>query len=62
MAQNVLMGAAGVFIPVLWFGMDFQDAPGKEGAALKQRNAYLSRLAATRCAAPGQASLQPSRG
>lgn len=61
-AQNVLMGTAGLFIPVLWFGMDFQDAPGKEGAALKQRNAYLSRLAATRCAPPAQASLAPSRG
>ena len=61
-AQNVMTGAAGLFIPVLWFGMDFQDAPGKEGAALKQRNAYLARLAATRCAPPAQASLSPTRG
>jgi hypothetical protein len=62
-AQNVIMGAAGLFIPVLWLGMDFQDAPGKEGAALRQRNAYLARVAATRCAAPpAQASLLPSRG
>jgi hypothetical protein len=51
-AQNVIMGTAGLFIPVLWFGMDFQDAPGKEGAALRQRNAYLARLAEARCAPP----------
>lgn len=61
-AQNVIMGAAGLFIPVLWFGMDFQDAPGKEGAALRQRNEYLARVAATRCAPPAQAGLLPSRG
>ena len=61
-AQNVIMGAAGLFIPVLWLGMDFQDASGKEGAALRQRNGYLSRLAATRCAPPSQAGLLPSRG
>ena len=53
-AQNVLMGTAGLFIPVLWFGMDFQDAAGKEGKALQQRNSYLSRLAETRCAPPAR--------
>lgn len=61
-AQNVLVGAAGLFIPVLWFGMDFQDAAGKEGKALQQRNAYLSRVAETRCAAPGAGSMQPPPG
>ena len=25
-AQNVVAGVAGVFVPVLWFAMDFQDA------------------------------------
>ena len=53
-AQNVVMGAAGLFIPVLWFGMDFQDAAGKEGKALQQRNSYLARLAETRCAPPAR--------
>ena len=48
-AQNVAAGVAGVFIPVLWFAMDFQDASGKEGRALSQRNQYLATLAAQRC-------------
>ncbi len=48
-AQNVAAGVAGVFIPVLWFAMDFQDASGKEGRALSQRNQYLASLAAQRC-------------
>jgi hypothetical protein len=61
-AQNVIMGTAGLFIPVLWLAMDFQDAPGKEGKALQQRNAYLSQLAAQRCRAPQQASLPPVQG
>ena len=51
-AQNVVAGVAGVFIPVLWFGMDFQDASGKEGRALSQRNQYLSQMAARRCTRP----------
>jgi hypothetical protein len=62
-AQNVLAGAAGVFIPVIWFAMDFQNAAGKEGAALQQRNAYLARMAETRCnAAPQQVGLPASKG
>ncbi|TMJ77971.1 MAG: hypothetical protein E6G79_23690 [Alphaproteobacteria bacterium] len=28
--QNVAAGVAGLFIPVLWFGMDFQ-VPGDDG-------------------------------
>ncbi len=43
--QNVAVGIVGVLIPVLWFGMDFQDASGKEGTALESRNQYLSTLA-----------------
>jgi hypothetical protein len=61
-AQNILMGAAGVFIPVLWFGMDFQGAAGKETTALQQRNAYLARVAESRCGAQLQAGLLPNRG
>jgi len=38
----------GLFIPVLWFGMDFQDAAGKEGKALSQRNEDLAGLAKKR--------------
>ena len=53
-AQNVVMGAAGLFIPVLWLAMDFQDAAGKEGKALQQRNSYLARVAEARCAPPAQ--------
>ena len=33
--QNVAAGVAGVFIPVLWFGMDFKGAASKEVAALQ---------------------------
>ncbi len=43
--QNVAAGVAGLFIPVLWFGMEFQDAAGKEGKALSQRNEDLAGLA-----------------
>jgi len=60
--QNVVMGAAGVFVPVLWLAMDFQNAAGTEGVALQQRNAYLARVAETRCAPPVQASLLPTQG
>lgn len=48
-AQNVVAGAAGIFIPVLWFGMDWQGAAGKEAKALSQRNEYLGNLAQKRC-------------
>ena len=50
--QNVAAGVAGILIPVLWFGMDFQDAAGKEAKALSQRNEYLASLARDRCASP----------
>ncbi|MCH9806223.1 MAG: hypothetical protein K0U74_00670 [Alphaproteobacteria bacterium] len=47
--QNVVAGVAGFVIPVLWIGMDFQDAAGKEGKALSQRNEYLTSLAQKKC-------------
>ena len=54
-AQNVAAGVAGLVVPVLWFGMDFQNAAGKEGQALSQRNQYLASLSAQR----GCAGLAP---
>jgi hypothetical protein len=57
-AQNVAAGVAGVFIPVLWFGMDFKGAASKEVTALQARQQYLTMLATERCATPGSA---PSR-
>jgi hypothetical protein len=35
-AQNVTAGVAGLFVPVLWFGMDWQGAAGAEAAALQK--------------------------
>jgi len=51
-AQNVVAGVAGVFIPVLWFGMDFKGAASKEVTALQARQQYLATLATERCAQP----------
>jgi hypothetical protein len=48
--QNVAAGVAGVFIPVLWFGMDFKGAASKEVTALQARQQYLTTLATERCA------------
>ena len=31
--QNVAAGVAGLFVPILWFGMDWQGAASKEAAA-----------------------------
>ena len=61
-AQNVAAGVAGLVIPVLWFGMDFQNAAGKEAASLSQRNQYLSALAGRRCGAPVATASVPKRG
>ena len=47
--QNVAAGVVGLVIWPVWFGMDFQDAAGKEGKALSQRNEYLGTLARDRC-------------
>ena len=52
-------GVAGLLIWPLWFAMDFQNAAGKEGAALQSRQQYLATLADQRqCAAlqPNQAA------
>ena len=51
-AQNVVAGVAGLFIPILWFGMDFQGAAGTEQAALQARQQYLASLAEERCGGP----------
>jgi hypothetical protein len=58
--QNVAAGVAGVFIPVLWFGMDFKGAASKEVAALQARQQYLTTLATERCAPPPPAKRAPS--
>ncbi len=52
-AQNVVAGAAGLFIPILWFGMDWQGTASKEIAALQARQQYLATMAEQRgCGAP----------
>jgi hypothetical protein len=48
-AQNVAAGVAGLVIPVLWFGMDWQGTAGKEVASLQSRQQYLATLAEQRC-------------
>lgn len=58
-AQNIAAGVTGVFLIVPLFLMDFQNAAGKEEAALKSRNDYLATLASQRCAP--QPSAQPAR-
>ena len=53
--QNVAAGVAGIFIPVLWFGMDFQGTADKKTQALQARQQYLASLAAQRrCGEPQQ--------
>jgi hypothetical protein len=58
-AQNVAAGVGGLFIPVLWFGMDFKGAASKEVAALQARQQYLTTLATERCAPGGSPSQRP---
>ena len=53
-AQNVAAGVAGIVIPVLWFGMDFQGAASKEVTALQSRQQYLATMAEERCQKPSQ--------
>jgi len=43
--QNVAAGVGGLFIPILWFGMDWQGTAHKEAAALQARQEYLGALA-----------------
>ncbi|MGY8711120.1 hypothetical protein RAD16_35780 [Bradyrhizobium sp. 18BD] len=47
-AQNVAAGVAGLVIPVLWFGMDFQGTADTEIQALQARQQYLGALAEQR--------------
>jgi len=51
--QNVAAGVGGLFIPILWFGMDWQGTAHKEAAALQARQEYLGALAIQkRCGRP----------
>jgi hypothetical protein len=59
--QNVAAGVVGLVIWPVWFGMDFQDAAGKEGKALSQRNEYLGVLAKQRCASPTTTASIPEK-
>jgi hypothetical protein len=59
--QNVAAGVAGVFIPVLWFGMDFKGAASKEVAALQARQQYLTVLATEKCREPDPATRPAKR-
>ena len=47
-AQNVVAGVAGLVVPVLWFGMDFQGTADTEIQALQARQQYLGALAEQR--------------
>jgi hypothetical protein len=56
-AQNVAAGVGGLFIPVLWFGMDWQGAAGTEARALQDRQSYLGALAVQKhCGGPAPAA------
>lgn len=44
LAQNVAAGAAGIFVPVLWFGMDFKGAASQDMQALQFRQKHLADL------------------
>jgi hypothetical protein len=46
--QNVAAGVAGLFIPVLWFAMDWQGTQDKEITALQSRQQYLATMAEQR--------------
>ncbi len=59
-AQNVAAGVAGIVIPVLWFGMDWQGAADKETQALQSRQQYLIVLAEQRqCGAQKPEAVSP---
>jgi hypothetical protein len=57
--QNVAAGVIGLVIWPVWFGMDFQDAAGKEAQSLSQRTEYLVTLAQSRCGVPGTTASIP---
>ena len=61
--QNVAAGVAGIFIPVLWFGMDFQGTADTEITALQSRQQYLSMMAdQKRCGTEPEQQPEPTRG
>jgi len=45
LAQNVAAGVGGLFIPIVWFGMDLQGTQSLEIEALQDRQKYLADLA-----------------
>ena len=57
LTQNIIVGIAGAFIPILWFGMDFQGAASTEQEALQGRQQYLASLAQDRCSSPSIARM-----
>lgn len=59
--QNVAAGVVGLVIWPVWFGMDFQDAAGKEAKSLSQRNEYLMTLAKIRCGPPTETASIPQQ-
>jgi hypothetical protein len=61
--QNVAAGVAGLFIPVLWFGMDFQGTADTEITALQNRQQYLAMMAdQKRCGAEPEPVPPPAKG
>lgn len=50
LGQNVVAGVMGFMVWPAWFALDLQNAAGKEGHALSQRNRYLATMASDRCA------------
>lgn len=60
-AQNVAAGVAGLVVPILWFGMDFQGTADTEINALQSRQQYLAVLAEQkRCGAVPVAAGKPT--
>lgn len=58
--QNVAAGVAGLFIPILWFGMDFQGTADTEITALQSRQQYLAMMAdQKRCGAEPEPTPPP---
>ncbi len=53
-AQNVVYGVAGFFIPLLWVGMDFQNAAAEDVVAVQQRQSYLAKMAEQRACGTAQ--------
>lgn len=59
--QNVVAGVAGIVVPILWFGMDFQGTADKETAALQSRQQYLAVMAEQRrCGAQAEPPPAPA--